>query len=59
MPAAGRWRPRARREVDKGAKTDLFKLMKQRGRTRLTSAVWAQALERARSAGHGALIDER
>ncbi len=36
---------KARREVDKGAQTDLFKLMKQRGRTRLTSAVWADALE--------------
>jgi glucokinase len=36
---------KARREVDKGARTDLFKLMKQRGRTRLTSAVWAHALE--------------
>ncbi|HEX8977782.1 MAG TPA: ROK family protein [Solirubrobacteraceae bacterium] len=37
---------RARSEVAKGAKTDLFELMKQRGRSRLTSAVWAQALER-------------
>jgi glucokinase len=36
---------KARREVDKGAQTDLFKLMKQRGRTRLTSAVWAGAVE--------------
>jgi glucokinase len=36
---------RARREVDKGSKTDLFKLMKHRGRTRLTSSVWAHALE--------------
>jgi len=35
---------RARREVDKGAKTDLFKIMKQRGRTRLTSSVWGHAL---------------
>jgi glucokinase len=35
---------RARRKVDKGAKTDLFKLMKDHGRTRLTSAVWAEAL---------------
>jgi glucokinase len=35
---------RARSELDKGAKTDLFKLMKERGRTRLTSAVWAAAL---------------
>jgi glucokinase len=36
---------KARSEVDKGAQTDLFKLMKQRGRTRLTSAVWANAVE--------------
>jgi glucokinase len=36
---------KARREVDKGARTELFKLMKERGRTRLTSAVWAAALE--------------
>jgi glucokinase len=36
---------KARREVEKGAQTDLFKLMKQRGRTRLTSAVWAGAVE--------------
>jgi glucokinase len=37
---------RARRQVDKGAKTELFKLMKQRGRTRLTSSIWGKALER-------------
>jgi glucokinase len=36
---------RARHEADKGAPTELFKLMKQRGRTRLTSAVWANAVE--------------
>ena len=36
---------RARREVDKGVKTDLFKLMKQRGRARLTSSVWWHAYE--------------
>jgi glucokinase len=36
---------RARREADKGIKTDLFKIMKQRGRTRLTSSVWAHALD--------------
>ncbi len=35
---------KARREVAKGAKTALFTLMEQRGRTRLTSAVWANAL---------------
>jgi len=34
---------RANREVAKGAKTDLFKLMRQRGRTRLTSSVWSHA----------------
>jgi glucokinase len=37
---------RARRRVKKGTKTDLFKIMEQRGRTRLTSAVWEQALHR-------------
>jgi glucokinase len=37
---------RARKRVDKGEKTDLFKLMKERGRSRLTSAIWAHALER-------------
>jgi glucokinase len=31
--------------VDKGRKTDLFKLMKERKRTRLTSGIWARALE--------------
>ena len=36
---------RARREADKGTKTDLFKLMKHHDKTRLTSSVWAHALE--------------
>jgi glucokinase len=31
--------------VDKGHKTKLFELMQERGRTRLTSGVWARALE--------------
>jgi glucokinase len=31
--------------VEKGRKTDLFKLMKERNRTRLTSGIWARALE--------------
>jgi glucokinase len=36
---------RARREHEhKGQKTDLFKLMRERERTRLTSGVWARAL---------------
>jgi glucokinase len=31
--------------LEKGQKTDLFKLMKERDRTRLTSGIWARALE--------------
>jgi glucokinase len=37
---------RARKRVKKGKKTDLFKLMKEHERTRLTSSIWAHALER-------------
>jgi glucokinase len=36
---------RARKRAAKGKHTDLFKLMEHHGRTRLTSAVWAKALE--------------
>jgi glucokinase len=32
--------------VEKGKETDLFKLMKEKERTRLTSGIWARALER-------------
>jgi len=34
------------KQVEKGKQTDLFKLMKERDRTRLTSGIWARALER-------------
>jgi glucokinase len=37
---------RARRRAKKGRHTILFELMRERGRDRLTSAIWAQALER-------------
>jgi glucokinase len=37
---------RARRLHKRGRKTDLFEIMEKRGRTRLTSGVWARALER-------------
>jgi glucokinase len=37
---------RARREIERGEKTVLFKIMEERGRTRLTSGVWARALDR-------------
>jgi glucokinase len=33
------------KQVEQGHKTDLFKLMKERDRTRLTSGIWARALE--------------
>jgi glucokinase len=36
---------RAREAQDKGEKTDLFKIMEQRGRTRLASGVWDRALK--------------
>lgn len=37
---------RARRLVARGRKTDLFKIMEHRGRTRLSSGVWERALEK-------------
>jgi glucokinase len=37
---------RARARHKRGAKTDLFEIMRDRGRERLTSGVWARALER-------------
>jgi glucokinase len=40
----GAMEARARKRVDEGKKTDLFKLMKDHNRTRLTSAIWARAL---------------
>lgn len=36
---------RARKKLARGQRTVLFKLMEERGRTRLTSAIWAHALE--------------
>ncbi|HEX4806203.1 MAG TPA: ROK family protein [Conexibacter sp.] len=36
---------RAREQHADGRKTDLFKLMERHGRTRLTSGIWARALE--------------
>jgi glucokinase len=37
---------RARRRANKGEKTLLFKIMEERGRTRLSSGVWARALDK-------------
>jgi glucokinase len=44
---------KARRAVKRGTKTSLFKLMEKRGHTRLTSAIWEDALE------HHDLLAER
>ena len=41
----GAMEARARRRADEGRKTDLFKLMKEHKRTRLTSSIWARALD--------------
>jgi glucokinase len=36
---------KARKEVHKGAKTNLFEIMEERGRDRLTSGIWERALK--------------
>jgi glucokinase len=42
----------AQKLVEKGRKTDLFKLMKERERSRLTSGVWARALDHGDKLAH-------
>lgn len=42
----GRLEAQARHLVKQGHKTDLFDIMKKKGRTRLSSSVWAEALEK-------------
>jgi glucokinase len=37
---------RARKALDDGEKTDLFKIMEEKGRDRLTSGIWERAIER-------------
>ena len=41
----GAMEARARKEVEEGAETELFRIMEKRGRTRLTSGVFARALD--------------
>lgn len=41
----GAMEARARKLAEKGKKTNLFDLMEDRGRTRLTSSIWERALE--------------
>src|SRR5437764_1014239 len=38
---------KARREVARGRKTNLFEIMEKRGRERLTSGIWARAVKKA------------
>jgi glucokinase len=42
----GAMEARARRRVEKGEKTHLFKIMEERGRDRLSSGIWERALDR-------------
>jgi glucokinase len=48
---------RARKRHEKGHKTDLFQIMEKRGRDRLTSGIWARALDHGDKLAHE-LIDE-
>ena len=48
---------RARHRQEKGHKTDLFEIMEKRGRDRLTSGIWARALEHDDKLAHK-LLDE-
>jgi glucokinase len=41
----GSMEAKARREAERGRKTELFKIMEKKGRTRLTSGVWEKAVE--------------
>jgi glucokinase len=52
----GAMEARARRLVEKGEHTDLFKLMEHRGRNRLTSGIWQRALDHGDKMAHE-LID--
>jgi glucokinase len=47
----------AREKVDAGEKTDLFKIMKEKGKPRLQSGIWAKALEHDDKLAHH-LIDK-
>jgi glucokinase len=53
----GAMEQRARKLHDRGEQTELFKIMEKRGRDRLSSGVWARALEADDALAHR-LIDE-
>jgi glucokinase len=48
---------RAREAVDDGQKTDLFKIMEEKGRDRLTSGIWARAIDRGDELAESLIAD--
>jgi glucokinase len=48
----GAMEARAREKVDEGEKTVLFEIMEERGKPRLSSGIWARALERDDKLAH-------
>ena len=48
----GAMETRAREKVDEGEKTVLFEIMEERGKPRLSSGIWARALERDDKLAH-------
>jgi glucokinase len=48
---------RARDAVDDGQKTDLFKIMEEKGRDRLTSGIWARAIDRGDELAESLIAD--
>ena len=56
-PAAARWSCAPASSSTRARKTDLFEIMEERGRPRLTSGIWARALERDDDAGRTSSID--
>ncbi len=53
----GQMEAHARRLVKEGQRTDLFDIMEKKGRTRLSSGVWAEALEKKDRMAHE-LVDD-
>jgi glucokinase len=48
---------RAREAVDEGHHTDLFKIMEEKGRDRLTSGIWARAIDRGDELAESLIAD--
>jgi glucokinase len=48
---------RAREAVEDGQKTDLFRIMEEKGRDRLTSGIWARAIDRGDELAESLIAD--